>query len=64
MRTLPRVGDRVTIPWGLDEVEGQVVAAYSSGSAPHVTVEVRLEGTDEPVRVTYPAEAIHPARAA
>ena len=64
MQALPAVGDRVTIPWGLDEVEGEVVAAYSSGRGPYVTVEVCLEGTDEPITVTFPAEAIRSARAA
>lgn len=58
MRTLPRVGDRVTLPWGLTEVEGQVVDAYSSGNQPYVTIDVPLEGTDEPVRVTYPIDVV------
>jgi hypothetical protein len=65
MQTLPRIGDRVRIPWGLTEVEGEVIAAYDSGKEPMVTTEVFLEGmdegVDEPLTVTYPAEVVHPA---
>ena len=59
MKTLPHVGDRVTIPWGLDEVEGRVVSAYNSGRGPQVIIEVLLESSAEPLRVTYPMDAVH-----
>jgi hypothetical protein len=48
MRTLPRVGDRVRIPWGLHEVEGEVIAAYDSGKEPMVTTEVSSRAPTSP----------------
>lgn len=64
MQTLPRAGDRVTIPWGLGEVDGEVVTAYGHGAHRHVTIDVLLEGTDEPLRVTFPLEVVDLAQAA
>lgn len=64
MKTLPRVGDRVILPWGQTEVEGSVVRVNENPKQPYVTVDVLLEGTDEPLRVIYPVDLVEPARAA
>jgi hypothetical protein len=52
------VGDHVKVPWGLDEVEGEVVAAYDSGTGRKITVTVSIQGADDPFTVTYPANAV------
>jgi hypothetical protein len=64
MRTLPRVNDRVVLPWGSGTVEGSVVRVSKTSDQAYVTIDVLLEGTDEPLRVTYPVDLIEPARAA
>jgi transcription antitermination factor NusG len=48
MRTL-KVGDKVRVPWGLDEpVDGEVIEVWDD-TAHHIRVEVRLAGEDTPV---------------
>ena len=58
METLPRVGERVIAPWGLDEVEGEVIRAYGKGDHASVTLEILLYGSDEPMIVTFQLRAI------
>jgi hypothetical protein len=48
MDKLPRIGDRVTIPFGTGRIEGAVIDAYRSGIGPWVTLEVHFYGSDEP----------------
>lgn len=43
---LPAVDQAVIVPWGLDEVEGIVEDAYSTGSGPRVRVRVAVSGPD------------------
>jgi primosomal protein N' len=61
--THPGVGDRVRVPWGLDEVDGTVVEVYDSGLGPRVVVRVLLEGVDpeSAETVTLPLSAIKAA---
>ena len=58
------VGDHVRVPWGLDEVEGDVMAVYGSGLGRRITVAVRIEGADDTFTVTYPEDAVERADAA
>ncbi len=64
MRELPRIGDRVTIPWGRDQADGEVIAVFTTGYAPRADVAVPLEGSDEAIIVTVRIEWIEPAKAA
>jgi hypothetical protein len=64
VRARVEVGDHVKVPWGLDEVEGEVVAAYDSGTGRKITVAVSIQGADDAFTVTYPASAVAPADAA
>jgi hypothetical protein len=48
----------VRVPWGLSIVEGEVVDAYDSGFGKQVIVAVTLEGSDQPVTVTFRADAV------
>ena len=41
------VGDRVKVPWGLDEVEGEIVEVWGDPPA-HVRVALDLEADAEP----------------
>ncbi|MGK5529968.1 hypothetical protein [Streptomyces sp. URMC 129] len=43
--TQPSLGERVRVPWGVDETEGEVVAVYGEGAAQRVVV--RLDSKDE-----------------
>jgi hypothetical protein len=56
--TLPAIGSRVRVPWGLGIVEGEVVDAYDSGFGQQVIVAVTLEGSDEPLTVTFRGDAV------
>lgn len=40
-------GDRVVVPWGLDEIEGTVVDSFGPPANPFVTVRIDLGGSDE-----------------
>jgi hypothetical protein len=57
---LPRVGDRVVVPFGGRDKEGEVT--HVSATPPMVEVELWLEGGDEPMRFTYRAERVGPAQ--
>lgn len=65
MRTY-RPGDRVIVPWGLDEVTGTVVHVFGPRAEPFVVVRVDLveseEGVDE-AEVGFKASDIRPAPA-
>lgn len=52
----PVVGDRVLVPWGLDEVEGEVVEVYGTGLGPRV--KVRLADDAEGATVTLPLDSL------
>jgi primosomal protein N' len=42
-----QVGDRVLVPWGLGEVEGEIVEVWGEPPA-HVRVALELEDDEEP----------------
>ena len=52
----PRVGDRVLVPWGLDEVLGEIVEVYSTGLGPRVRVRM-VDNPDGPT-VTLPLDSV------
>lgn len=60
------VGQTVSVPWGLDTLEGTVLRAYDTGAGPRVLVRVRLPGTGEAgeegaeTTLTLPAESVEP----
>jgi hypothetical protein len=41
-------GDRVSVPWGLDEVEGTVLSLFGPPGKQFARVEIELVGDDEP----------------
>jgi hypothetical protein len=61
MTALPRIGDLVRIPWGFEEVDGEVVDAYDTGLGARVVVQVNVSGSDEYpeyMTVTLPITAV------
>jgi hypothetical protein len=59
--TSPQVGDRVAVPWGLDTVEGVVVATYRTGEVDRVVVEISAQETGadvEPITVVLPVDEV------
>jgi hypothetical protein len=62
------IGDLVVIPWGLDEVRGNVAEVYGPAHDRRVVVALTPELSswvvDEPTTVTLPADAVRPAVAA
>ncbi len=61
MTALPRLGAHVRIPWGFDEVDGEVVDAYDTGLGGRVVVRVNVSGSDEDpeyMTVTFPVDAV------
>jgi hypothetical protein len=56
--TLPAIGSRVRVPWGLGTVEGEVIDAYDSGYGPQVRVAIVLEGSDEAITPTFRAGTV------
>jgi len=59
-----RPGDRVVVPWGLDELAGTVVRVFGPRSHPFVMVRVDLVEGDEEVdeaEVGFKASDIRPA---
>jgi hypothetical protein len=52
------VGDSVLVPWGLDEVEGEVVEVYSTGLGPRATV--RLVSDPDGPTVVLPLDSLVP----
>lgn len=57
-------GDRVRVPFGLRELEATAIRVYDGGGGTRVTVELTIEGTDEPITLTYRAEEVVAATAA
>ena len=41
-------GDRVSVPWGLDEVKGTVLSLFGPPGKQFARVEIELAGDDEP----------------
>jgi hypothetical protein len=64
MRSLPKPGDRVRVPFGIHTLEGEVLRVSDFGIGPLVQVAVEVDGADEPVLVTYAVERVEPASAA
>lgn len=68
MRDLPRVGDRVLVPWGFDEVEATVLDVHGPAGQPHLLLRVAVEGSQgeplEELTVSFPASSVRPAAAA
>lgn len=61
---LPRVGERVSVSWGLEAVTGQVVEAYASGSRPRAVVAIDPgQISEDTVTVTLPLDALQPLAA-
>ncbi len=61
MPTTPQVGDRVAVPWGLDTVEGVVVATYRTGAVDRLVIEVKAPGTaaeGEATTIVLPANEV------
>jgi len=56
--TLPPIGSRVRVPWGLGTVAGEVIDTYDSGFGKQVIVMVILEGSDQPLTATFRADAV------
>jgi hypothetical protein len=57
------VGQLVSVPWGLDELEGTVLRIYDTGIGQRVVVAVRVPGADEDgedTTLTLPADAVEP----
>src|ERR1700733_7921820 len=57
------VGQSVSVPWGLDELEGTIVRIYSTGLGKRVVVAVRVPGTgdeDDEATLTLPIESVEP----
>jgi uncharacterized protein len=52
-------GDRVMVPWGFEEVEGEVVDVYPTGLGPRAIVRIDLVSGDE-TTVTLPIDALLP----
>lgn len=64
MTTVPEPGDRVRVPFGFHVLEGVVQRVSVSGIGVRVTVEVEIDGADEPIVSTYPLDAVEMATAA
>jgi hypothetical protein len=62
MRRFPRIGDRVTFPFGLRRVEGTVIDVYTS-IEDMVTMEVLFEGSDESTTFSWPLKDVEPVGA-
>jgi hypothetical protein len=64
VETRPKVGDRVTFPFGFEELEGEVYRV-EGGELVWVTVEYSFDSDDdEPDLLTFPLDRIKPAQAA
>lgn len=51
-----RAGNRVAVPWGLDEVEVVVLEAYASGGRDRLLVAFPDELFGKPTEVALPAD--------
>ncbi len=61
-----RNGDRVIVPWGLDEVDGTVIDTFGPTANPFVTVRVEIAEGDEdavPTDIGFKASDLRPAPA-
>lgn len=65
VNTMPRaahVGDEVAIMWGLDSIEGRVLAIYKGRQGKHLVVEVPVLGPSGEAldysTVTVPEDAL------
>ena len=56
----PRPGERVLVPWGLEEVLGEVVEVYPTGLGDRAVVRV-IDAGDSDTTVTVPADSLTPA---
>jgi len=65
--TTVTAGQVVSVPWGLDLLEGNVLRVYDTGAGPRAVVSVRIPGTDvgegEDVTLTLPADSLEPMEA-
>jgi hypothetical protein len=57
-------GDRVIVPFGLHDLEATVLRVSETGLGMRVTVEIHIEGTDEPFITTYRADQVSTVAAA
>ncbi len=60
-------GDRVVVPWGLDEVAGTVLSLFGPPGKQFARVEIELQGEEEvPVveAVSLPVDLLHHPSAA
>jgi len=69
VRKRPRIGDLVSIPWGLGRVDAKVLDVYdSAGLGPLAMVRVLfsdgLDDEDDPMITTVSVDRIEPAKAA
>lgn len=53
-------GDKVIVPWGLDEVAGEVVSSYPTGFGQRLVVRIEIPGSTvaEDTSITLPASAV------
>jgi hypothetical protein len=55
------VGQVVSVPWGLDTLDGTVLHIRETGAGLRVVVRVSVPGADEEVTLTLPADALESA---
>ena len=56
-RPFPSPGDRVLVPWGLEEVLGEVIEVYPTGLGDRAIVRL-IESSDPDATVTVPADTL------
>ena len=61
---LPKPGDRVLVPWGFHILEARVIRVSDFGIGPQITVEIDMDGVDEPMFNTYAADRVEVVPAA
>ena len=59
MQTMPAFGDRVLVPFDRDKAEAYVLDVNPLGG--WVTVTIRIEGSNEPLRSVFDIADIEPA---
>lgn len=66
MNSAPKPGDRVVVPWGLDEVDGTVLSLFGPLGKQFARVEIELSDDDTPVIevVSLPVDLLSPRTAA
>jgi len=55
----PRPGERVLVPWGLEEVLGEVIEVFPTGLGDRALVRI-IESSDPDATVTVPADSLTP----